>query len=61
MKKSLKTMILGIGIILVGIIGAIFNIAQSHDVFFQVIAFYIPVFSMFAGPIILLIGFFMKD
>ncbi len=54
-------MILGIGIILVGIIGAIFNVAPTHDVFFQVIAFYIPVFSMFVGPIILLIGFFMKD
>ncbi len=61
MKRSLKTMLLGIGIILVGIIGVMFNLEQSYGVFFQVIAFYVPIFSMFAGPIILLIGFFTKD
>ena len=61
MKKSAKIMVLGIGIILVGIIGVLFNLEPSTGIFYWFLAQGVPVFSMFAGPLLLLIGVFMKD
>ncbi len=61
MNQSTKTMLLGMGIIQAGIIGALFNMVQSHDMLLNILGFWIPVFAMLAGPLIMLIGFFKKD
>ncbi len=60
-KKSVKVMLFGLGIILAGIIGAIFNVQQGTGAFASFICFICPMISMFGGPIIMLIGLFMKD
>lgn len=61
MKKSARVMILGIGIILAGILGMLFHAEPSSGYLYWYISNGLPIFASIAGPIILIVGCFIKD
>lgn len=61
MKLSARLMVFGIGIILAGILGILFNFQPSSGILYWYIAEGLPIFASVAGPIILIVGLFVKD
>ena len=61
MKRSARFMALGIGIILAGILGRLFAMELGQGGLFRYVAGLMPLFAAIAGPIFLVIGFFVKD
>ena len=63
MKRSARFMVLGIGIILAGILGFLLMEDQTSNG--SILLWYIgqglPLLGALAGPILLVVGFFIKD
>ena len=64
MKRSARFMALGIGLILAGILGMMFgsdpNVGTGGQAFVYQ-AQILPLLGSVAGPILLIVGFFVKD
>ena len=65
MKKSARFMILGIGLILAGILSGNLSVLFRDDLTSNLYWLYLeqllPLSSVVIGPVLLVIGFFIKD
>lgn len=65
MKKSARFMILGIGLILAGILSGNLSVLFRDDLTSNLYWLYLeqllPLSSVVIGPVLLVIGFFVKD
>ncbi|MEI3152965.1 MAG: hypothetical protein V8S82_04970 [Eubacteriales bacterium] len=65
MKKSARFMILGIGLILAGILAGNLSVLFRDDLTSNLYWLYLeqllPLSSVVIGPVLLVIGFFIKD
>ena len=65
MKKSARFMILGIGLILAGILSGNLSVLFRDDLTSNLYWLYLeqllPLSSVVIGPVLLIIGFFVKD
>ena len=65
MKKSARFMILGIGLILAGILSGnlsfLFRDDLTSNLYWLYLEQLLPLSSVVIGPVLLIIGFFVKD